>query len=70
MLPEITPDIISFWMQRLTSYQRKLVKGRLMFELRLNWASVHTKIKSGFDEEERPTVLSIFSDYLQVSKTD
>lgn len=68
MLPDISPESIQLWMAKLTGYQRKVVKGRLMAELRVSWATLHQKLNSGFSEQEVKKVLEIFSDYLIITK--
>ena len=69
MLPEVNKQQVEKWLSKLTSYQKRLVKGRLMFELRLSWTSLHSKLqKNGFTEAEKEKVRSIFSDYLVITK--
>lgn len=68
MTPELTTEKLEHWLKQLTSHQRKTVKGRIMAELRCGWAYVHEKLLTGFDEQEQKKVLSIFSDYVIVTK--
>lgn len=68
MLPKLTPENFEAIMQKLTGYQRRVVKGRMMAELRCSWSLIHDKITNGFSEDEQKKVLSILSDYVIVTK--
>lgn len=69
MLPTVNKNQVDKWLSKLTGYQRKIVKGRLMFELRLSWTSLHKKLKQdSWTDTEKSKIRSIFSDYLQITK--
>ncbi len=68
MLPDATKEQVTYWMSRLTGYQKKVVKGRLMGDLRVSWTTLHQKLNDGFSDNEKKKVREIFSDYVIITK--
>ena len=63
-MPEASPERITVWLNQLPKHQRAIVKGRIMYELRLGWSTLHERLANGFPEEDHDRIRSIFSDYL------
>lgn len=60
------PETVKNHIKKLSPELQRQLKGELIYELKISYASLFRRLKNGFREDEIPIVRSVLQSYLSL----